>query len=269
MSNLYTEYKKRLSEIREQYPFLHRFGDAWALSIYQQIQEGQINEFVLSTVPIEKTISHIIKKFPKLEAVKEGDFGDINVVFNVDSMWDIDNLVKFMDGFGWFPSVLFTTPTDGNKFTEDLLNKITLDMARSRDNKALLVFEKKFNDQLSLEPFYHHISLDIYHDEIMKVGLIPRSHSKLSTHPQRIYLLNPTSQDYIRDIGFVLFDKVKPEVKSKVESLSVYKIDTSKVPNLEVYEDENFLIGDGAVWTQKNIPPKAIQHVGFIQVKED
>jgi hypothetical protein len=268
MINFYTEFKTNLTEIRDQYPFLNRFGDAWALAIYHQIQEGQLNEFVLSTVPVDKTISHVIKKYPKFPVIREGTFGDIEVVFSSDSMWDVEGLIKFMDSFGWFPSVLFTGPKEGGKFSEDYLNRVTLDMAKNRDASAILVFEKKFNEQQQVQPFYFHISLDIYHDEIMKVGLIPRSHSKLSAHPQRIYLLNPTSQDYIRDIGFVLLDKAKPEIKSKVKSLSVYKIDTSKVANLEVYEDENFLIGDGAVWTQKNIPPKAIEHIGFIQVQE-
>jgi hypothetical protein len=120
---------------------------------------------------------------------------------------------------------------------------------------------------MDLEPYYFHITSDIYADEIEKIGLVPKSHSKLTTHPQRIYLLNPTTPSNLKSIGTSLFNKSRPEVKEKTNYLVVYKVHPENINSLEVYEDPNFFIGDGAVWTQKNIPPVALER--FLELSVD
>jgi hypothetical protein len=250
-------YKQKLSEIRQQYPILHRFGDAWALEIYNQLQEGQLNEFVLTTVPLEKTLGTLSKRFPNFEADKD-DFDSIVVLLEPDNIWEVEKVIEFMDGFGWFPSVV----GDG-KFSQDQLDKVIVDIAKNK-TESVIYFEKKFDDKMDLEPYYFHITSDIYADEIERIGLIPKSHSKLTSHPQRIYLLNPTTPYNLKSIGNTLYNKSRPEVKEKTNYLVVYKVHPENINNFEVYEDPNFFIGDGAVWTQKNIPPVALER--FLEI---
>jgi len=254
MENPYHQYKTRLAEIRQQYPVLHRFGDVWALEIYNQLQEGQINEFLLTTVSVEKTIQTLKKRYPDVHT-EVSTFDEIVCLFNVDTIWYIEGVLEMTDGFGWYPSQI-----DGQQaFTFDRLDKRIVEIAKYKKGTVYIVFEKKYEEEQELEPFYFHITPDIYRQEVERIGLVPKSHSKLTTHPDRIYLLNPTSRTNLLHTGMALLEKAKPEVRDKTQTMIVYKIDTSKVKNLVVYEDPNFLIGDGAVWTQKNIPPSAMK----------
>lgn len=261
MPDLASTYKQKLAEIRSQYPILHRFGDAWALSIYQQIQEGQLNEFVLTTVPSKKTMETLRKRFPKFE-VAQTMYDEVMIGLDSNNIWEVEDLIKFMDGFGWYPSVM-----DDGKFTQDALDKTIVGIAKDKTSTSTITFEKKFDDKVELEPYYFHITSDVYADEIEKIGLVPKSHSKLTTHPGRIYLLNPTSPFNLKSVGMTLFNKSKPEVQEKTNYLVVYRVHPEQVNNLEVYEDPNFFIGDGAVWTYKNIPPAALERFLEIDIK--
>lgn len=260
MSDPFYEYKNRLAEIRQQYPVLHRFGDNWALEIYRQIQEGQLNEFVLSTVPTQKTVETLFKRFSNTRA-GVSSFGDINIALEPANVWDIEKVIEFMDGFGWYPATV-----GQESYTQDRLDKAVISIAKRQEQLIMISFEKKYDEKQDLEPFYYHITSDVYANEIDKIGLVAKSHSKISTHPSRIYLLNPTPIDDIVDTAQALFNTTKPEVKDKTNHLVIYRIDPSKVNNLEVFEDPNFLMGNGAVWTQKNIPPSAMKKVVSLQI---
>lgn len=258
MPDLASTYKQKLAEIRNQYPILHRFGDAWALSIYQQIQEGQLNEFVLTTVPSKKTMETLKKRFPKFESAQTM-YDEVMIGLDADNIWEVEDLIKFMDGYGWYPAVI-----DEGKFTQDNLDKTIVAIAKDKSYTTTITFEKKFDDKVELEPYYYHITSDVYADEIERIGLVPKSHSKLTAHPGRVYLLNPTSPSNIKGVAAALFNESKPEIQEKTNYIIVYRVDTDKVNNLEVYEDPNFLIADGAVWTYKNIPPAALER--FLEI---
>jgi hypothetical protein len=261
MSDLASTYKQKLAEIRSQYPILHRFGDAWALSIYQQIQEGQLNEFVLTTVPPEKTIETLQKRFPKFET-EQTLYDEVIISLDADNIWEVEKLIEFMDGYGWYPSVV-----DDGKYTQDRLDKTIVGIAKDKSITSTIAFEKKFDDKVELEPYYYHITSDVYADEIERIGLVPKSHSKQTAHPGRVYLLNPTSPSNIKKVAAALFNKSKPEIQEKTNYIIVYRVNTDKVNNLEVYEDPNFFIADGAVWTYKNIPPSALERFLEIDIK--
>ena len=207
MSDLASIYKEKLAEIRQQYPVLHRFGDAWALSIYQQIQEGQLNEFVLTTVPSKKTMETLRKRFPKFE-VAQTMYDEIMISLDADNIWEVEKLIEFMDGYGWYPSVA----GDG-KYTQDQLDTTIVGIARDKTSTSTITFEKKFDDKVELEPYYFHITSDVYADEIERIGLVPKSHSKLTAHPGRVYLLNPTSPSNIKGVAAALFNKSKPAIQ--------------------------------------------------------
>jgi hypothetical protein len=260
MENPYRQYKQKLLEIREQYPVLHRFGDAWALEIYNQIQQGQLNEFILSTVPIQKTVDTLKKRFPTFD-VDISTFDEVEVQIDPDNVWEVEKLITFLDGFGWYPAII-----EGTKFTQQELDKTLIRVAKYKVS-SFIIFEKKFDEQEDVADFYYHITPDIYVDEIDKLGLVPRSHSKLTSHPERIYLLNPTTKKEVTGIGEMLYLKTNNFVKDNTRYLQVYLVHTDKIKNLEVFEDPNFLIGNGAVWTQKNIPPTALEKSFQIQIR--
>lgn len=56
-----------------------------------------------------------------------------------------------------------------------------------------------------------------------------------------------------------LYFRTKDAIKNKTTEIVVYKIDTSKVPNLQLYDDPNFAVeGASGYYTYTNIPPSAM-----------
>lgn len=147
---------------------------------------------------------------------------------------DFPKLKEFMTACGWFFSY-----EDWN------------------DEVYEISFEKHFQE--SVNDFYngdtlYHLTPKSRVRKIMTIGLTPKTCSKKSYHPERIYLFTKElSQDELYNWIFQ-FSECENE-KTIKQGYVVLKIDRSKCPNIKIFADPNL---DGGVFTVDNIPPTAI-----------
>jgi hypothetical protein len=111
----------------------------------------------------------------------------------------------------------------------------------------------------------YHVTPDIYVEYIKKEGLTPRTESKLSPHPERIYLyLNPESSFKTLTSDLLYSSKYKDRVKNYY----VLEIDLTKLPEHKFYLDSSSSMMYVPVYTKQAIPTSAIRIVQTIPVSE-
>lgn len=112
----------------------------------------------------------------------------------------------------------------------------------------------------------YHITPDIFLNKIQQVGLIPKSESKLSYHPERIYLfMNPEMDKQMTNI---LWDATSKEKKDRIKDYYVLKIDLTQIPNHKFYMDHDTMRSFVAIFTLQPIPSSAIQVIKKIPISE-
>lgn len=142
------------------------------------------------------------------------------------------------------------------------------------ENYNVFVFEKnKQVETIYIPEFLYHLTPTNKLSKIFKNGLVPKSNSKVSKHPERIYFLtNELSDSYYKMFVNQLYktqlEKTlnlsglsKSEIKEKLNEprkieYSLLQIRTDLCLNLKLYGDPNM---EGAGWTYNNIPPQAIK----------
>lgn len=117
---------------------------------------------------------------------------------------------------------------------------------------SVLIFEKKYGDPLDVNKiipdFVYHVTDEKYLHKIKKNGLVPRSKSKKTYHPERIYLLLNKGNNVKALANNPEFD---------IDNPVLLKIDVSEFKKYnKFYEDPNL---DGGVFVVNNIPPNIIK----------
>lgn len=111
----------------------------------------------------------------------------------------------------------------------------------------------------------YHVTPDVYIDPIKKEGLTPRTESKLSEHPERIYFyLNPESSYKYLASSLWRASKYKDQVKKYY----VLEVDLTQLPDHHFYADPESMIGYIGIYTKQSIPPSAIKVVETIPVED-
>lgn len=111
----------------------------------------------------------------------------------------------------------------------------------------------------------YHLTPDIYLDSIQKGGLTPRTESKLSPHPERIYLyLNPQSS--LKTLASDLWHA--SSYKDQVKKYHILEIDLTQLPHHKFYGDSASSLSYIAIYTNQSIPPSAIKVLGTIPVEK-
>ena len=127
------------------------------------------------------------------------------------------------------------------------------------------MYNAKFDVEVNITTPLYHLTPDISYRKIKLFGLTSKTKEKLATHPERIYLLNPT--DEYEEIALELYDKEIKKIKDLIEHYYLLKIDTSLLNNkFQFYNDPRFSMGNGGVWCFENIPSKCISVVKKILV---
>jgi hypothetical protein len=266
MDGFLEKYKRTLKELRKEYPSYNVWSDNYFFIFYGQILEEQIiNEFITQTIDSNKTIKELENRFNKKFAVSGVvDNNDIIILFKkgyenlFPSQYEyINEINKFMDSFGWFPASI-----NGFKFNEKILTakKNTTDEIRIR-------YETKYDAQIiPNEKYYYHLSPDTFWSQIKSNGLTPKSKSKLSNHPERVYLIKKHDPDEFIDMAKKLFNYVNPKNKEYIRDYYVLRIDVEaliKSGRDKFYKDPNYILG---IWTYENIPPSYVEKIATIEV---
>jgi hypothetical protein len=219
------------------------------LEIYREEYYLNLKEGLIKTTNIGQTISILNKKFLNKYnfnlSKDKNSFSISTFHFKLDNL---QQLINQAETLGWFPSWI-----EMDKYT----GKFNLDIIKDGD-EGKIIFEAKFDIKIDNIPnILYHLSPKQNWEKISKIGLVPKSRSKASYHPERVYL-GKTEKDIISLAP--LFHQ-----KTGNKEYVVLKINTELIPGdyLQLYKDPNFKNG---YYTLNNIPFNVIEKVKEINL---
>jgi hypothetical protein len=128
-----------------------------------------------------------------------------------------------------------------------------------KEGEIKLRFEAKFDEEIveNIPSILYHITPTQNVNKILNIGLVPKSRSKASYHPDRVYLSKDLED--IEDLGEMFYQK------TGIKNWTILKIETDMVPGgyLKLYTDPNYKLG---YYTLNNIPPQAIEKIKEINL---
>lgn len=222
------------------------------LNIYNQFKEEIIVEGLLHTYPNDFSLNIILKRFKELEGNVEPD-GEIFIKGDFD---ELKKYVPIFNNLGYFISTYTLNGDNWFKWNNDINIK-----------PIALFLEAKFDQIINNVPeFLYHTTLDIFANKILKSGLSPKSKSKVSYHPERIYLTNDIKiahlfgKNLLNDYSALMNDKIKENDKiiNNIKTYNILEINTISL-YLKLYKDVN-LINYG-YYILSYIPPSFISKI--------
>jgi hypothetical protein len=164
---------------------------------------------------------------------------------------NIDNI--FIDRHGWFPSTMKLKNISGMDhllaFDRDYLVKNYKYL-----QEVEISFESKFDLEANVPNKLYHLSIQEYLKNVLTIGLIPKSKSKLSKHLDRIYLCSNPSDCKSLISQMKLHYSNKPMKSNINDKWIIYEINTGGL-NISLYRDPNYT---GGFYTINNIPKSNI-----------
>lgn len=243
-------------KIKEFYPHLKSYSHSIANTIYFDgiLKEQLITEFI-ETVVRHKTIKHVKQlvgpgyTFPDNDSKQHDIESFILIKFDKLTSDSLDNMNKNMLNFGWFPASIDNKNGIQGKYSDKFIKCM---------NQPNVIIKYEANKDTTIIPvnrFLYHITPDYAWKRIKLNGLTPRTSSKLSNHPERIYLFDGKPENYDSIASYLIAHNVH---KNDVRNSYMMEIDTNKIPNIKYFKDPNFPLTN-AIWTYQNIPPIAIK----------
>jgi hypothetical protein len=223
------------------------------------IPESLIYEGLIFSVSIDSFVDYIKRwaiSSDKFRVIEKNGKIQLNFIENLDSGKELDNLIKVINTMGWFISAYLVNSEGNLKWKPFNKEKF------KNEQYDLLSFqvEAKYDVELnvrSIEKLYH-ISPSIYEKKIQKIGLSPKSLSKISSHPNRIYFTKEEDGVYAL-IG--QFSKLDPNKTGFI----VYEIDVKKWIRINrdarLFNDPNFPNG---IYTLSNVHPSCLHKIDTV-----
>jgi hypothetical protein len=218
------------------------------LETYKEEYKLNLKEGLIKTTNIGKTLNILEKKYSSkfiFNKLKNSFY--INT-FHTDINTLLNGIIKDANTLGWFPSFIET---------EDYIGK--WDEKYFKEGEIKLRFEAKFDEEVveNIPSILYHITPTQNANKILSIGLVPKSRSKASYHPDRVYLSKNLKD--IENLGGMFYQK------TGIKDWMILKIDTNMVPGdyLKLYTDPNYEHG---YYTLNNIPPQAIEKVKDIKL---
>lgn len=245
--------KEQLKELWPKIPY--------DLQLYHSVFDEQfIFEYLNNTILPGKTTRDLYNKFSH-EILAELDEDKILLNFKTLKFDILDPVNKFMDSYGWYPS-----NAGNDKESLDLYKNVNRYFNR---NNVYVEYQAKWNKKVITNNRYlYHITPDLKVKPISVLGLTPKTQGKISNDPGRIYFIEtPTDlKKYNTDLHEIAIDLYKSyKNKQLVKNMCVLRIDLSKIPNIQFYEDPKAKEWT-SIWTYQNIPPAAIEVIEDINM---
>jgi hypothetical protein len=160
-----------------------------------------------------------------------------------DKEWE--KFIKLINNLGWYITSYLGMP--------DKIKWIPfIDVSHLKnENPFAIELEAKFDNELNVGdyPITYHITQSKNNEKISRIGLVPKSKSKISYHPDRIYMSGKINNIIaLADI----FDEIGPYTIYKIDLKSAKKNDSA----IRIFNDPNM---NGAFYTLSNIPPQLIK----------
>ena len=219
------------------------------LKAYKEEYDLNLQEGLIKTTNIGKTLNILEKKYSSKFIFTKSKNSFYIKTFSTDINTLLNGIIKDANNLGWFPSFMETEDHTG-KWDEKYFKK----------GEIKLRFEAKFDEEIveKIPEILYHITPTQNADKILKIGLVPKSRSKASYHPDRVYLSKDLED--IENLGEMFYQK------TRIKNWTILKIDTNMVPGdyLRLYTDPNYEQG---YYTLNNIPPQAIEKIKEINIK--
>lgn len=201
-----------------------------------------IVEGLIFTYPADKSIGVLKRRFPELDIEIESD-GEIYIENQPPQ--ELGKYLPIITNLGYFIS----------KYTingEEWFN-------RPKENEKPIAFyiEAKYDYEVDIPKTLYHASPIKLKHKILKYGLSPRSGSKLSEHPERIYL----TDDFNKAVEFGEYLKTDKENEWYKNGYCIYSINGGGVYKL--YSDVN--LRQGGFYTNNNIKVDDIKLIKEIE----
>jgi hypothetical protein len=218
------------------------------LEVYKEEYELNLQEGLTKTTNIGKTIELLRKFTEDIVKIKRNN-NTFEVLFEEKNVKFLNSFLRDANNLGWFPSYIQTASYTG-KWKEKYYDP----------QQSVIRFEAKFDEEVveNIPPILYHITPSQNVKNILKIGLAPKSRSKASYHPERVY--------FGKSIEGV--EKLAPRMYqiSGDKNFTILKIDTDLIPGgyLKLYTDPNY--SKEAYYTLNNIPPQSIEKVKEIKL---
>jgi hypothetical protein len=199
-------------------------------------EKQYLGEGLTMTHSLDYTVNYIQKFMGNIYTVKVyKDFKTI-IVYFIYRDTNHDKLFKFMNNMGYFISAYYL---DDGTFTTKVGKNDIISSVR---------FEPKFDLRtFDIDDYLYHVTEKVNLPKILKIGLTPKTKSKIGYHPERIYLAkNLDAANEIMGL-FLGGDFIKEPV--------MLRIKTKDLKNVFLM-DTQF---EGGVYTHENIPPSSIE----------
>jgi len=217
------------------------------LEIYKDEFELNLKEGLTKTTSLGQTVDILEKTYKN----KYEFYKTMSAFFIKTYSADLDNLnqlIKTAENLGWFPSWVEVDEYEG-KYNSKVIKK--------GEVIYKLRFEAKFDKKIDRIPLtLYHLTPKQNWDKISKIGLVPKSRSKASYHPERVYLgKDMKSLKFLSNLFYQ---------KTGIKEYTLIKIDTELIPQyFTLYSDPNFQNG---YYTLNNIPPTALTKIKDINI---
>lgn len=205
----------------------------------------QVNEGLIKTLDIEETI-HAMNRYlanTNINCIIEKVKRSIVIKLKNTDRVKVEALIGLMNLMGWFPSSLIV-------YRNNMPNRFKYDEQYLNDKDLDITFESRFDKKPEeKQNLLYHVTVRRKIDKILKDGLCPKSNSRVSYHPDRVYLTTDP------DLIIKSFNKVNLLKGYENEDFVILEIDNSD-DKLDLYIDPNF---DDGVYTYDNIRPEKIK----------
>lgn len=242
------------------------------LDRYKDEYELNLRESLTKTFEINQSMGVVKRYLQKLDFEYDHDFSmykdgnAFHLVMRVvkKEVLDYEDLTKLANNLGWFPSYLEVQDYNQEK---NLYSGKWNDSVLKPGDVANIRFEAKYDEQsgFKIPKYVYHVTSDDHVEKIKKQGLAPKSKSKLSSHPERVYI-TASKQDAV-DIAKVFSQKSPEWKKTPQKNWAILTIDTEKIPGdyFKLYKDPNYQKG---YYTVNNIPPYAIEKIDYYENRD-
>jgi hypothetical protein len=217
-------------------------------------------EGLITTHSIASTISHLKRWFKLPMRISKIYTENDRIFLNIAEKTSIENyerLFKYMNNMGYFCSLYYRNDTDEPNEIKYEQEQFIKHLKEFLIFPLTMIFEAKYDIAVDLNDVHilYHATERKNLEKIKRIGIVPKTKSKISSHPDRIYFT------YTLEDCWQMVENFKHLYLG--EDYVVLKIDLSKITNrnIKFYNDPNY--SNLGIYTYWNIPPNAI--VGTIE----
>jgi hypothetical protein len=155
----------------------------------------------------------------------------IKILLKKDSLDSRERIVNFFRTCGWY--LIDILDKDGVSF------KNSIDSYQEIDSILYFIFRAKFDIEIEEKKwpkFLYHVTPYVFLDKIMKIGLVPKSLSKLVKHEDHIYMYDDLTEEKLETLVFNLhISRSLVKFEKYPNKYALLKIDLSKQSGIRLY----------------------------------